>query len=138
MAMEEVDWLSVREVLETLLENIRSAESELCSLRFFDGVRALRDNVEVFVREMITDVEKREQEEARRRILGYEYEYASESESFGESESSSESFGEETELPPRGYGLTAGTAARSIEERRMGHPRTEEERMRRHKTLFGV
>ncbi len=125
-------------MLETLLENIRSAESELCSLRFFDGVRALRDNVEVFVREMITDVEKREQEEARRRILGYEYEYASESESFGESESSSESFGEETELPPRGYGLTAGTAARTIEERRMGHPRTEEERMRRHKTLFGV
>ena len=136
--MEEVDWLSVREVLETLLENIRSAESELCSLRFFDGVRALRDNVEVFVREMITDVEKREQEEARRRILGYEYEYASESESLSESESFGESFGEETELPPRGYGLTAGTAARSIEERRMGHPRTEEERMRRHKTLFGV
>jgi len=132
--MEEVDWLHVREVLETLLENIRSAESELCSLRFFDGVRALRDNVEVFVKEMIADVEKREQEEARRRILGYEYEYAGarESESFGLSE------GEETELPPRGYGLTAGTAARSIEERRMGHPRTEEERMRRHKTLFGV
>lgn len=138
--MEEVDWLSVREVLETLLENIRSAESELCSLRFFDGVRALRDNVEVFVKEMIADVERREQEEARRRILGYEHEYAGGLSSEEESEiigSESESLSSE-ELPPRGYGLTAGTAARTVEERRMGHPRTEEERMRRHKTLFGV
>ena len=139
--MVEVDWLSVKYVLERLLENVRDAETELCSLRFFEGVRELADNVEVFLKEMIRDVDRRVKEQER---SSFSSPFSS---FFGESESESESVETEVgreeermseELPPRGYGLTAGTAARSVEERRMGHPRTEEERMRRHRSLYGV
>jgi len=141
----EVDWLSVKYVLERLLENVRDAETELCSLRFFEGVRELADNVEVFLKEMIRDVDRRVKEQESSPFTTF---------SEGESVETGEEVGGEVvaervaeiteeermseELPPRGYGLTAGTAARSVEERRMGHPRTEEERMRRHRSLYGV
>ena len=142
--MVEVDWLSVKYVLERLLENVRDAETELCSLRFFEGVRELADNVEVFLKEMIKDVERRAKEQEGF-SPSFSFETGEEVGGEVEGEVVAERVAEITEeermreeLPPRGYGLTAGTAARSVEERRMGHPRTEEERRERHRTLFGV
>lgn len=40
---------------------------------------------------------------------------------------------DQTRLPPRGTGLILGTAG----ERRAGQPRTEEERLERHRQIFG-
>lgn len=120
MAEEGMDWDSVAYTLRRMVENIRAGMSELCELGYYRGCNTINEQVLPVIKRMLDYAEQR----------------ASESEGVYEIPPTEETpeyyerYGEE--LPPRGEGLYRGTAG----ERRGGVPRTEEERLRKHRELY--
>jgi len=122
MAEESVDWDSVAYTLRRMMENIRAGMSELCELGYYRGCNTISRQVLPVLKRMMDYAESRVGEEERYEVL--------EIPPTEETPEYYERYG--GELPPRGEGLYRGTAG----ERRGGVPRTEEERLRRHRELY--
>ena len=122
MAEEEIDWDSVAYTLRRMVENIRAGMSELCELGYYRGCNTISRQVLPVLKRMMDYAESRVGEEEVYEVL--------EIPPTEETPEYYERYG--GELPPRGEGLYRGTAG----ERRGGVPRTEEERLRRHRELY--
>jgi len=128
---KDIDWYEVKDLFDSLVESLMTTERALCESGWHEGVSMLDTEIGIYLRgmrdviitkiaieegaeELPWDAEERI-EERRRKTLHEEY------------------MREREQLPPRGTGLEIGTAG----ERRAGVPRTEEERIARHREVFG-
>lgn len=165
--MTDVDWEAVDDALERIIENLNVGASELCELRAFDICSSINQDIVPQLKNMVIRVRRKYRDEklaetgleevggGLRVLTREETREVFESGDFGELydtdlrvKAVSAVAGDmvedvETsrcyhvvrgrELPERGMGLDIGTAG----ERRAGVPRTGEERIQRHREMFG-
>ena len=165
--MTDVDWEAVDDALERIIENLNAGASELCELRAFDVCHEINTQVMPTLKDILIRVRRKHREgelpELGSEQLGGSLRVLSRDEARDVLETGE--FGETfdtnpvvraagavagdmvldtetdtyyhivrgSDLPPRGTGLETGAS----EGGRAGLPRTEAERMRRHREMFG-